>query len=118
MVGRPDGGPLPVCGFLTATRAAPWDRAASRLPDDECVRLRAADRLPSALGRQQFDCLLALLWADAALVTAACTSRASTASIGSRTDGVTFAPLPSTRPILHLKLVVEQDQGCAAASLQ
>ena len=112
MVGRPDGGPRPVCGFLTATRAAPWDRAASRLPDDESMRSRAADRVPSALGRQQFDCLLAL-WAERRLVAAACTSRASTASIGSRTDGVTFAPLPSTRPILHLKLVVEQDQGCA-----
>ena len=36
------------------------------LPDDESLRRRAADRLPSALCRQQFDCLLALLWARAA----------------------------------------------------
>ena len=67
------------------------------------MRRRAADRLRSALGRQQFDCLLALLWADAALVTAACTSRASTASIGSRTDGVAFTPLSSTTTRLQLK---------------
>ena len=60
MVGRPDGGPRPVCGFLTATRAAPWDRAASRLPDDESMRSRAADRLPSALGSCTFKCLLDL----------------------------------------------------------
>ena len=58
MVGRPDGGPRPVCGFLTATRAAPWDRAASRLPDDESMRSRAADRVPSALGSCTFKRLL------------------------------------------------------------
>ena len=34
------------------------------------MRLRAADRVPPALCRQQFDCLLALLWAERRLVAA------------------------------------------------
>ena len=66
MVGRPDGGPRPVCGFLTATHAAPWDRAASRLPDDESMRSRAADRVPSALGSCTFKRLLDLTECGAA----------------------------------------------------
>ena len=79
MVGRPDGGQRPVCGFLTATRAAPWDRAASRLPDDESMRSRAADRVPSALGGCTFKRLLVSHCAGR-LVAAECTSGAGMAS--------------------------------------
>ena len=98
MVGRP-GGPRPVCGFLNATRAAPWDRAASWLPDDESMRSRAADRVPSALGSCTFKRLLVSQSAGR-LVAAVATSRASTAGTRYRTDGVAL-PLSlddATRP--------------------
>ena len=93
MVGRPDGGPRPVCGFLTATRAAPWDRAASRLPDDESMRSRAADRVPSALGSCTFKRLLVSHCAGLAASAAGEASRASIAITSSRTETAVFALL-------------------------